>query len=239
MEQDNTTDIGGIATDRLRSLIERIERLEEEKAAIASDVRDVFAEAKSAGFDVKIMREIIIFPPTPAEPEAPAPKLPDSPASAMAAAGMPIPNVPVADRESGLGRFFAAIAAMFRPSNAATPVINNQSNTPQMSTIIFPALCAALALDSLELSGDKATASLSVEQLAKIDKALNGNASEIKAKDTEIATLKARVAELEKTPAETTSAIVSTSQQPEKPESPMDAFSASVRRAREIYDQLP
>ncbi len=128
---------------------------------------------------------------------------------------------------------------MFRPSNAATPVINNQSNTPQISTIIFPALCAALALDSLELSGDKATASLSVEQLAKIDKALNGNASEIKAKDTEIATLKARVAELEKAPAETTSAIVSTSQQPEKPESPMDAFSASVRRAREIYDQLP
>ncbi len=160
-------------------------------------------------------------------------------ASARAAAGMPIPNVPVADRESGLGRFFAAIASMFKASNAATPVINNQSNTPQMSTIIFPALCAALALDSLELSGDKATASLSVEQLAKIDKALNGNAAEIKAKDTEIATLKARVAELEKAPAETTSAIVSTSQQPEKPESPMDAFSASVRRAREIYDQLP
>ena len=174
------------------------------------------------------------------EPEDTAPKLTDSTASARAAAGMPIPNVPVADRESGLGRFFAAIAAMFRPSNAATPVINNdQSNTPQMSTIIFPALCAALALDSLELSGDKATASLSVEQLAKIDKALNGNASEIKAKDTEIATLKARVAELEKAPAETTSAIVSTSQQPEKPESPIDAFSASVRRAREIYDQLP
>lgn len=48
-----------IATDRLRSLIERIERLEEEKAAIASDIRDIFAEAKSAGFDVKIMREII------------------------------------------------------------------------------------------------------------------------------------------------------------------------------------
>lgn len=65
------------------------------------------------------------------EPEDTAPKLTDSTASAMAAAGMPIPNVPVADRESGLGRFFAAIAAMFRPSNAATPVINNdQSNTP-------------------------------------------------------------------------------------------------------------
>lgn len=51
--------IGGIAVDRLRSLIERIERLEEEKAAIASDIRDVFAEAKSAGFDVKIMKTVI------------------------------------------------------------------------------------------------------------------------------------------------------------------------------------
>lgn len=53
------TEIGGIAVDRLRSLIERIERLNEEKAAIESDIRDIFAEAKSAGFDVKIMREII------------------------------------------------------------------------------------------------------------------------------------------------------------------------------------
>ena len=53
------TEIGGIAVDRLRSLIERIERLNEEKAALESDTRDIFAEAKSAGFDVKIMREII------------------------------------------------------------------------------------------------------------------------------------------------------------------------------------
>ena len=50
------TEVGGIAADRLRSLIERIERLEEEKKALSGDIRDVFAEAKSAGFDVKIMR---------------------------------------------------------------------------------------------------------------------------------------------------------------------------------------
>ena len=55
----NMTEVGGIAVDRLRSLIERIERLEEEKAAIASDIRDIFAEAKGAGFDVKIMRTIL------------------------------------------------------------------------------------------------------------------------------------------------------------------------------------
>ncbi|MDZ4738126.1 MAG: DUF2312 domain-containing protein [Dongiaceae bacterium] len=52
-------DTGGIAGERLRSFIERIERLEEEKAALASDIREVFSEAKSAGFDTKIMRQLL------------------------------------------------------------------------------------------------------------------------------------------------------------------------------------
>ena len=56
---NSDTEIGGLAVDRLRSLIERIERLEEEQKALSSDIRDIFAEAKGAGFDVKIMKEII------------------------------------------------------------------------------------------------------------------------------------------------------------------------------------
>ena len=52
-------EVGGIASDRLRSLIERIEKLEEDKKEIATDIREVFAEAKSAGFDVKIMPAIL------------------------------------------------------------------------------------------------------------------------------------------------------------------------------------
>ncbi len=52
-------EVGGISSDRLRSLIERIEKLEEDKREIATDIREVFAEAKSAGFDVKIMRTIL------------------------------------------------------------------------------------------------------------------------------------------------------------------------------------
>lgn len=52
-------DIGGVAGDVLRSFIERIERLEEEKKGIADDIRDVYAEAKSAGFDPKVMRQAI------------------------------------------------------------------------------------------------------------------------------------------------------------------------------------
>ena len=43
----------------LRAFIERIERLEEEKAALASDIKDVYAEAKAVGFDVKVMRQVI------------------------------------------------------------------------------------------------------------------------------------------------------------------------------------
>lgn len=48
-----------IAADRLRLLIERIERLEEEKRGIADDIKDVYGEGKSTGFDTKTMREII------------------------------------------------------------------------------------------------------------------------------------------------------------------------------------
>ncbi len=50
---------GNVAADQLRLFIERIERLEEEKKGIADDVRDVYAEAKSNGYDTKTMRKIV------------------------------------------------------------------------------------------------------------------------------------------------------------------------------------
>lgn len=52
-------DVGGIAADQLRQIVARIERLEEEKAGLAADIRDVYAEAKGNGFEVKILRQII------------------------------------------------------------------------------------------------------------------------------------------------------------------------------------
>jgi uncharacterized protein (UPF0335 family) len=51
--------VGGVAADQLRSYIMRIERLEEEKAALAADIREVYSEAKGNGFDVKAMRQIV------------------------------------------------------------------------------------------------------------------------------------------------------------------------------------
>lgn len=51
--------VGGIAADQLKGIIARVEKLEEEKAAIAVDIRDVFAEAKGNGFVIKAIRTII------------------------------------------------------------------------------------------------------------------------------------------------------------------------------------
>ena len=52
-------DVGGIASERLQSFVERLERLEEEKAALSEDIKEVYSEAKSGGFDIKIMRQIV------------------------------------------------------------------------------------------------------------------------------------------------------------------------------------
>ncbi len=53
------TDVGGIGAEQLRSYIERIERLEEEKTALTADIREVYAEAKGTGFDIKTMRQVV------------------------------------------------------------------------------------------------------------------------------------------------------------------------------------
>jgi len=52
-------DTGGIARDQIRSIIERIERLEEEKQALADDIKEVYAEAKANGFDTRILRQVV------------------------------------------------------------------------------------------------------------------------------------------------------------------------------------
>ncbi len=56
---DNQCPDGNIAADQLRLLIERVERLAEEKQGIADDIKDVFAEAKANGYDTKTMRYVI------------------------------------------------------------------------------------------------------------------------------------------------------------------------------------
>lgn len=59
MTDEEPKDVAGVAGDRLKSFIERIERLEEEKRALADDIKEVFAEAKGTGFDTGVMRKLI------------------------------------------------------------------------------------------------------------------------------------------------------------------------------------
>jgi len=58
-KESTANDAGGVSGQRLKAFIERIERLEEEKAALADDVKDIFAESKAVGFDVKTIRKVI------------------------------------------------------------------------------------------------------------------------------------------------------------------------------------
>lgn len=58
-EDETPQDVGGVSGGQLKSIVERIERLEEEKAGLAGDIRDIFAEAKANGFDIKVLRQVL------------------------------------------------------------------------------------------------------------------------------------------------------------------------------------
>ena len=64
-QKDDTPDVDGggnsasVAGARLRALIERIERMEEEKKAVADDIKEIYVEAKGSGFDTKVMRMVV------------------------------------------------------------------------------------------------------------------------------------------------------------------------------------
>lgn len=58
MSENNDT-VGGVASYQLRAFIERIERLEEDKKIIADDIKDVYGEAKSMGYDTKVLRKVV------------------------------------------------------------------------------------------------------------------------------------------------------------------------------------
>ena len=58
-EDGGVKDTGGVVGTRLKAFIERIERLNEEKSEISEDIKDIYTESKSAGFDVKTIRKIV------------------------------------------------------------------------------------------------------------------------------------------------------------------------------------
>ena len=58
-DETESSNIGGAARDHIKAFVQRIERLEEDKANVAADIREVYSEVKSMGFDPKVMRKVI------------------------------------------------------------------------------------------------------------------------------------------------------------------------------------
>lgn len=58
-QETETQDVGGVAGQRLKSFMDRIERLEDEKKGLADDIKDIYGEAKGVGFDVKTIRKLV------------------------------------------------------------------------------------------------------------------------------------------------------------------------------------
>lgn len=59
LNEDGTQEVGGVAGARIKSFVERVERLEEEKTAMMEDIKEIYGEAKATGFDVKTLRNIV------------------------------------------------------------------------------------------------------------------------------------------------------------------------------------
>ena len=169
--------------------------------------------------------------------DEPAPKLTDSLASAMASAGMPIPNIPIAepDREGVFAKFLNAIAAIFK-SNIP---ISNTIPTAMKKTYQF--VCAVLGLAALDLVEDKAT--LTDEQLtalenhiADLGKKVDDKDKALADKDAEIADLKAR---LEKAPAASTTSVVEDNKPTDTtPKNDVEAFVQTYNSARQLYNEV-
>ena len=162
--------------------------------------------------------------------DEPAPKLTDALASAMANAGMPIPNISIAesDKESTFAKFITAMTSFFKPSN-------NHISKAMNKTYTF--ICAVLGISAIELTENKAA--LSDEQLASIENHIADLRKKVEDRDATIADLQAK---LDKKPSETTSQVIddtkkSAGNEDETDEAP-DAFKSFVDTTNSTIEML-
>ena len=174
------------------------------------------------------------------------PVLTDAVASAMAAAGMPIPNVPADSKETLFARFLASIASLFKPAKAeASPnpqddiddkQVSHNVNTPSSNTL----KPSATMLQSLSLVGEVLNiegfavgedgVTLTAEQAIAIERAL----AERDKRNTELAE---QVTALKAAPAESSQTVVDAAKQTAK--SPFDEFAGKVNSAKQLFNLVP
>ncbi|MDE6009405.1 MAG: Clp protease ClpP [Muribaculaceae bacterium] len=162
-----------------------------------------------------------------------SPALTDTLASAMASAGMPIPNIPLseADRESPFARFLSAVTSFFKP------------NTLPVSMLKTYTFLSALFADK-PITVNNGFASISTSQLDAIENALSEKDRECKEHKATIAERDSRIAELEakiaKLPAEDSRKIVDDgkSQTTAEPKNPVEAYVDTCNSARKLFDEV-
>ncbi len=166
--------------------------------------------------------------------DEPAPKLTDALASAMANAGMPIPNIPIAeaDKENTFAKFIAALTSFFKPST-------NPITTAMIKTYTF--LSAILAENPLTVNDGKAaitTAQLDCieDALADKDRLCNEQKKTIEERDATIADLQAKLAAK---PAASTTAVVESAKPGEtEPKNDVEQFVDTFNSARALYNEV-
>lgn len=177
-----------------------------------------------------------------------APVLTDAVASAMANAGIPIPNIPAADSSTAFGRFLQSIASLFK--GTATNAVTN--TTTHIMNKTFNYLCKVLKMESLAVNEGKA--SLSEDQLQDIEnayadvnaqleaktKALEDSENALKTAKETIASLTDQVAALKAAPAASSQQVIGNGQNGTQPEpNTAEAYIATMNRVRNLYNQLP
>lgn len=201
-------------------------------------------EARSWGFVDEVTEDV-----------EPAPVLTDEVATALAAEGIPIPDIPVAKKDSAWGRFITAISGLVQGRKASetdddkdeTPI--NNLNTPVTMKKNYAAVCALLAIEAFTAEDEKII--LTTDQMQAIEDRLAAMQQSIDAKETELTArqnglatksaevtqLQAEVAALKKQPGEESGSVIEDKGHAGK--SDMDEFIDTVNKASELFNALP
>lgn len=159
--------------------------------------------------------------------DEPAPKLTDALASAMASEGMPIPNIPVAedDRDGIFAKFLAAISSLFKPVQSHITTVMNKTYT---------LICALLGIEAISLADGKAT--VTDEQLGKLEAALAAKDAKVSELSAQIADLQAKLAAK---PAEQSKQVVDEGKPSDNaPKTDVEAFVDTYNSARQLFKEV-
>ena len=160
------------------------------------------------------------------------PVLTDAVASAMAAAGMPIPNVPTESKETLFARFLASIASLFKPSHTEEKeqIVNNQNQSAQMNQS-FSLVGKVLNVEGFAVGENGIT--LTCEQMQQIERALAE-------RDKRNAELAEQLDAVKKSPADTSTAVVNEAKRDTpQPLSEVESYANAFNNAKQLYEQLP